>query len=39
MPTGFHEVIKELLEKDPTQRLGSDNFLHEFINHSYLKTA
>ncbi len=38
MPHELHELIRDLLAKDPTQRLGSEDFLDEFENHSYFKT-
>lgn len=38
MPHEFHELVRELLAKDPCQRLGSEDFIDEFINHQYFKT-
>jgi hypothetical protein len=32
MPHELQDLIRELLNKDPSERLGSENFLQEFIN-------
>ena len=37
MTSDFHEFIRELLVKDPTDRLGSDDIGKEILNHSFVK--
>ena len=37
MTSHFHDLIRYLLVKDPTDRLGSDDIHQEIINHSYIK--
>ena len=37
MPSDFHDIIRYLLVKDPSDRLGSDNISEEIHNHSYIK--
>jgi hypothetical protein len=37
MPHEFHDLIRDLLSKEPTERLGSEEFLDEFVNHSFFK--
>lgn len=38
MPHEYHELIRDLLAKDQNERLGSEDFLDEFLNHSFFKT-
>ena len=38
MPHEFEDLIRDLLAKDPSERLGSEEFLNEIQNHSYFKT-
>ena len=35
MPHEFHDLIRDLLPKDPSNRLGSEEFLEEFVNHPF----
>lgn len=37
MPHEFHDLIRDLLSKDPRQRLGSEEFLSEFLNHPFFQ--
>jgi hypothetical protein len=37
MPHEFHDLVRDLLSKEPTERLGSEEFLDEFVNHSFFK--
>jgi hypothetical protein len=38
MPHEFHDLLRDLLSKDPSERLGSEDFLGEISTHSYFKT-
>ena len=38
MPHEFHDLVRDLLSKDPSERLGSEEFMDEFVNHSFFKT-
>lgn len=38
MPHEFHELVRDMLAKDSHERLGSEDFLDEFVNHSYFRT-
>jgi serine/threonine protein kinase len=33
MPSEFHDLIREMLVKDPANRLGSEDFITELANH------
>lgn len=37
MPHEFHDLIRDLLSKDPSERLGSEEFIEELSNHSFFK--
>jgi hypothetical protein len=37
MPSEFHDFIRYTLVKDPSDRLGSEDFLNEFLNHPFIK--
>ncbi len=37
MTSNFHDFIRELLVKDPNDRLGSDDIGQEILNHSFVK--
>ena len=37
MTSEFHDLIRELLVKDPNDRLGSDDIGQEILNHSFIK--
>lgn len=37
MTSEFHDLIRELLVKDPNDRLGSDDIGQEILNHSFVK--
>jgi serine/threonine protein kinase len=37
MTSNFHDIIRYLLVKDPSDRLGSDDIHQEIINHSFIK--
>ncbi len=37
MPSEFHDFIRYTLIKDPSDRLGSEDFLNEFANHPFIK--
>ena len=37
MPHEFQEIIRDSLSKDYTQRLGSEDFKEEFLNHAFLQ--
>lgn len=38
MPHEFHDLLRDLLTKDPSERLGSEDFLGEISTHSYFQT-
>ena len=38
MPHEFHDLIRDLLAKDPEERLGSEEFLNEFQTHTYFSS-
>jgi len=38
MPHEFHDLVRDLLTKDPSERLGSESFLEEISSHSYFQT-
>lgn len=38
MPHEFHDLIRDLLAKEPEERLGSEEFLNEFVNHAFFQT-
>ena len=38
MPHEFHDLLRDLLSKDPSERLGSEGFLEEITNHTYFTT-
>ena len=37
MPSDFHDLIREMLVKDPSNRLGSEDFIAELTNHQFIK--
>jgi hypothetical protein len=37
MASEFHDFIRYTLIKDPSDRLGSVDFLNEFLNHPFIK--
>jgi serine/threonine protein kinase len=37
MASEFHDFIRYTLVKDPSDRLGSEDFLNEFLNHPFIK--
>lgn len=37
MSSDFHDFLRYTLVKDPTDRLGSEDFIAEFINHPLIK--
>jgi hypothetical protein len=38
MPHEFHDLLRDLLIKDPSERLGSECFLQEISTHTYFQT-
>jgi serine/threonine protein kinase len=37
MPSEFHDLIREMLVKDPSNRLGSESMITELAEHQFIK--